>query len=97
MYPRERRRWTTTFGRWVADYTVPRIVAGMSSRPETKVTPKAVYEWLRGRSPHPVRAQELVRLSGGRLTLDDIYRHPVELEGLSAPAGRRKPNDPAGS
>lgn len=68
-------RWRTKFGRWVADYGVSEIVRALSRDPDLKVTKHAVYEWLRGHAPRPARAAALVRLSGGRIGLDDIYRH----------------------
>lgn len=80
MYPRSERRWSTRFGRWVRQYGVTRIVADLSSDPMLRVTPNAVYMWLRGHAPHPTRAQALTRLSGGELTIEAIYSHPQELE-----------------
>ena len=36
-------RWETEFGRWVADFGVPRIVAGLAHDPTLRVTNQAVY------------------------------------------------------
>jgi len=68
-------RWRTKFGRWVAEYGVREIVDGLSDDADLRVTKHAVYEWLRGHAPRPARAAALVRLSGGRISLEDIYRH----------------------
>ena len=52
-------RWQTEFGRWVADFGVPRIVAGLADDPDLRVTNQAVYEWLQGHAPSPARAMAL--------------------------------------
>ena len=74
-YKRDPDRWQTEFGRWVADFGVPRIVAGLAHDPSLRITNQTVYEWLQGHAPHPARAMALVEMSGGRLTLDAIYQH----------------------
>ena len=74
-YKRVPSRWETEFGRWVADFGVPRIVKALARDPELRVTNQAVYEWLQGHPPRPARAMALVELSGGRLTLEAIYEH----------------------
>ena len=44
---------------------------------EMQVTPRAVWAWIYGESsPVPEKARQLVRLSQGYLTLDDIYAEP---------------------
>ena len=68
-------RWKTEFGQWVSDFGVPRIVAGLARDPDLRVTNQAVYEWLQGHAPRPARAMALVEMSGGRLTLEAIYKH----------------------
>ncbi len=73
-------RWQTEFGRWVADFGVPRIVAGLASDPALRVTNQTVYEWLQGHAPHPARAMALVEMSQGRLTLDAIYQHGRQMK-----------------
>ena len=78
-YKRVPWRWETEFGRWVGDVGVPRIVSALARDPDLRVTSDAVYMWLRGVAPRPARAEALVRLSRGRLTLDDIYGHAREV------------------
>jgi hypothetical protein len=68
-------RWETEFGRWVSDFKVPRIVAALARDPALRVTNQAVFEWLQGHAPRPTRAMALVEMSGGRLTLEAIYKH----------------------
>jgi len=80
-------RWQTPFGRWIADYTVPRLVSDLQGDPAISVTRWAVYAWLAGHPPRPARAEALVRLSNGRLTLEDIYRHADQVREIEA-AGR---------
>ena len=83
-------RWQTDFGRWVADFGVPRIVAGLAHDPDLRVTNQAVYEWLQGHAPHPARAMALVEMSGGRLTLEAIYQHSRQIkQSESDPGGPR--------
>lgn len=73
-------RWQTDFGRWVADFGVPRIVAALAHDPNLRVTNQAVYEWLQGHAPHPARAMALVEMSQGRLTLEAIYEHSRQVK-----------------
>ncbi len=68
-------RWETDFGRWVSDFGVSRIVSALAPDPALRITNQTVYEWLQGHAPQPSRAIALVRLSGGRLTLETIYEH----------------------
>jgi hypothetical protein len=83
-YRRVPSRWDTEFGRWVSDVGVPRIVAALASDPNLRITNQTVYEWLQGHAPHPTRALALVEMSGGRLSLEAIYRHGQEVR---EPAG----------
>ncbi len=62
-YKRDPDRWQTEFGRWVADFGVPRIVAGLAHDPYLRITNQTVYEWLQGHAPHPARAMALVEMS----------------------------------
>ncbi len=78
-FKRAPNRWQTEFGRWVADFGVSRIVAGLGRDPGLRVTNQAVYEWLQGHAPHPARAMALVEMSQGRLTLDSIYQHARQM------------------
>ena len=74
-YKRDPDRWQTEFGRWVADFGVPHIVAGLAHDPNLRITNQTVYEWLQGHAPQPARAMALVEMSQGRLTLEAIYQH----------------------
>jgi len=38
--------WQIEFGRWVADFGVPRLVAGLAQDPDLRVTNRAAHEWL---------------------------------------------------
>ena len=79
-YKRDPDRWQTEFGRWVADFGVPRIVAVLGQDPDLRVTKHAVYHWLKGYAPRPDRALALVEMSQGRLTLDAIYQHGRQMK-----------------
>ena len=78
-YRRVPSRWDTEFGRWVSDVGVPHIVAALAIDPDLRITNQTVYEWLQGHAPHPTRALALVEMSGGRLSLEAIYRHGQEV------------------
>jgi len=84
-------RWQTDFGRWVSEVGVPRIVATLAHDPALRVTNQAVYEWLQGHAPQPSRAMALVAMSGGRLTLESIYRHGREVQRPNTPGGEPTP------
>ena len=86
-YKRDPDRWQTEFGRWVADFGVLRIVAGLAHDPALRVTNQTVYEWLQGHAPHPARAMALVEMSQGRLTLDAIYQHGQQMKQSGGDAG----------
>ena len=79
-YKRDPDRWQTEFGRWVADFGVPRIVAGLAHDPNLRITNQTVYEWLQGHAPQPARAMALVEMSQGRLTLEAIYQHSRQIK-----------------
>ena len=78
---RDARRWSTPFGKWVSAYTVRRLIADLGER-GVGVTLHAPYDWLSGRTrPRPSRAVAIADLSGGRITLDEIYRQRAEIAG----------------
>ena len=79
-YKRDPNRWQTEFGRWVADFGVPRIVTVLGQDPNLRVTKHAVYHWLKGYAPRPDRALALVEMSQGRLTLEAIYQHGQQMK-----------------
>ena len=89
-YKRDPYRWQTEFGRWVADFGVPRIVAVLGQDPNLRVTKHAVYHWLKGYAPRPDRALALVEMSGGRPTLDAIYQHGRQMRQSEGDAGGRQ-------
>ncbi|HPD72841.1 MAG TPA: hypothetical protein PLL30_13810 [Candidatus Krumholzibacteria bacterium] len=86
-FKRDPNRWQTEFGRWVADFGVPRIVAGLSHDPALRITNQTVYEWLQGHAPQPVRAMALVEMSQGRLTLEAIYQHGRQMRQTGSAGG----------
>lgn len=89
-YKRDPDRWQTEFGRWVADFGVPRIVAVLGQDPNLRVTKHAVYHWLKGYAPRPDRALALVEMSQGHLTLDAIYQHGRQMRRSEGGAGGPK-------
>lgn len=81
-------RWDTPFGRWVHETGVSRIVAALGRDPDLRVTTNAVYEWVAGRNaPTTDRGIALVRMSGGRLTLDAVYQHRHQVSTHAGQAG----------
>lgn len=78
MKPRLVLRWRTRFGVFVSDYTVSRLVAALGGEGEP-VTPRAVYHWLGGIAPRPAIAEAIARISAGRVTIADVYRHRREV------------------
>ena len=89
-YKRDPDRWQSDFGRWVAEFGVPRIVAGLAHDPALRITNQTVYEWLQGHAPQPARAMALVEMSQGRLTLDAIYQHGRQMRQSDGDAGGRQ-------
>ena len=72
-------RWRTRFGSWVGRYTVKRIAAEMAARGDP-ITVKACYGWLSGMTvPRAERAMAMVKISGGRIRLEDVFRHRLEV------------------
>jgi hypothetical protein len=86
-YRRVPSRWDTEFGRWVANFGVPRIVAALARDPDLRITNQTVYEWLQGHAPRPARAVALVEMSQGRLTLDAIYQHSRQMKQTEGDSG----------
>lgn len=71
----EPRRWRTRFGRWVRREG-PQRVATELSRVGQPVTHWAVYQWVSGRHrPRAEHAIAMVRVSGGKISMSDIYEH----------------------
>jgi hypothetical protein len=74
-------RWNTKVGSWIRDYEsgVDGLVSDCVAS-GVPVTAKAVYGWLAGRElPSMMRAYKVVALSGGRITMEDLVRHRIEV------------------
>jgi hypothetical protein len=90
MPPRRRGRWTTHFGSWVASVSVFKVQEALTSQGHP-VTEQAVYNWLAGATtPRIAHAVALVRMSEGRISLDDIVRHRTEVADESSGQHRRR-------
>ena len=71
---RHRTSTRTRFSAWVGEVSVAGVVNAMSAF--TPIGPDAVYSWLSGRTePRLSTAAYIVRISDGRVTLEDIVRH----------------------
>jgi hypothetical protein len=65
------RRWNTRFGRFVRGFK-PR---SLCTRLRPEVSPQTVYDWVAARqAPRIEFAEQIVELSDGQLSLDDVYR-----------------------
>lgn len=72
---REPQRWSTPFGSWVRSYGVPRLVRDLSAAGQP-VTLFAVHKWIAGsHAPRPERASAIESLSGGVVSIREIYAH----------------------
>ena len=70
-----RGRWRTRFASWVGDFTVAALRRELAAHGEP-VGRNAVYEWLAGRTmPTASRAIVIVKVSRGRVRMEDILRH----------------------
>lgn len=70
-----RARYSTAFGSFVHNTTVPRVAA------MTFVSDRCVYHWLAGRAvPSAETCLTLIRASGGALRLEDIVEHRLQVE-----------------
>ena len=70
------RRWRTRFGSWVRGYQggVAQLAIDLA------VTDHAIYDWISARrAPHPSRAIAMAHLSGGAVSLEDVYGHRREV------------------
>jgi hypothetical protein len=86
-------RWKSKFARFIESYGVESLAA------ELDIRPSAIYHWIKGTTaPKPVHAEAIGRLSGEsgrRLTMDDVYRHFLNLrEGESWMASSQDDGDP---
>ena len=88
--------WSTAFGRWVRGFTVSKLV-GQLELAGQGVTRHAVHAWVAGRAvPRYERVAAIVALSGGALSLADVYsqraivrRHGGQHDGTHAPPAPR--------
>lgn len=72
--------YRTKFGKFIRARTVRVIVKQLSVRGVT-ITPHAVYNWVSGlATPSTPVARALTRMSGGKITLEDMQRHRETIE-----------------
>ena len=70
---REPTRWQSHIGQWVTEIGAHSLADQLASA-GTPVTADAVYKWVSGRAiPRAEVVFNLIELSGGRLTITDIY------------------------
>ncbi len=68
------RSWRTPLGSFVEEYGIARLTADLAAAGQP-VTRTAVYNWLAGTHlPRPERALAISELSGGRVSVADVYR-----------------------
>lgn len=73
-------RWKTKFGAWVREYGVTRLQNALGDG--VPVSKGSIYFWVRGcLQPRPKHAQQIVALSEGALTLDDVYAQQALAKG----------------
>lgn len=84
---REPLRWQTHLGQWVADLTPSRVALELRGA-GLPVTESAVYKWVAGQhAPRPDIALRIVEISGGRLSVADVYLQRAEVAGLQHRTG----------
>jgi hypothetical protein len=72
--------WNSRFGSWVRSYPVSRLIVDLEVI-GLAVTRPAVYQWISGRTtPQLRRAHAMVQLSGGSISLDDVYAHRSQID-----------------
>lgn len=81
-------RWETPFARTIDQLGgATRVAKLLSENPETPVTVVSVYNWIAGRFyPRPAYAKRIVELSGGSLTLDQVYQHRDQVQEPRSPS-----------
>lgn len=68
------KRWTTVFGLWVKNFGVQKLVDELGVR-GYPVTSSCIYLWVAGATtPKIDKAREIVKISGGDLTLEDVFK-----------------------
>ena len=62
--------WGSPFAAWLRRYGVSRVAR------ELHMTPHGVYRWVYGRTaPRPEAARAIERISGGAVTIREVYAH----------------------
>jgi hypothetical protein len=70
---RKPAQWRNSFAQWIRTYTVRRLVRDLEAE-GIRLSVVAVYQWIAGRTfPRPRTAAAIVRISGGRVTFEQIY------------------------
>jgi len=79
MRSRVHRGWMTRFGQFVAEVSVTDLRSRLVDA-GLPVTSGMVYSWVAGRrSPRLPVAAALVGMAAGRVSLEDIVKHPEEV------------------
>lgn len=68
---------STKFERWVREFGVARLSSALRSEgPATEASPSAIYQWIYAETePRSAKALAMVKISRGKIKLQDIYRH----------------------
>lgn len=67
-------RWNHPIARFARSYGISNLSRELRAAGHS-VSPSAIYKWIAGRHPpEPKHAVEVVRISGGQVSMDDIYR-----------------------
>lgn len=89
MALRAKKRWQSKFARFVGSFGVAALASHLD------VESAAIYQWIRGNtSPRPLNAQKIQKLAkrrGVSLSLDDIYQHDREVNGLRRSTSTHQP------
>lgn len=79
---REPTRWQTHFGEWVTEFGVTRVAEELAQR-QIPIHVDTVYKWVAGvHRPRVEVALRLVEISGGQVSLSDVYMHGLQLRAL---------------
>jgi len=84
------RRWKTRFGSWVKGYGARQLARDIGVAVHgMPLATTCVYQWVSGyHTPRPEHAQAIVRLSGGRVRLEDVFGVKAVLAGKTATEDR---------
>lgn len=76
MINRSPTRWGTPFGRFVSEFKAHRLARAISAQLNYEIHDTTIYHWVAGRHlPRPDHMNAIVTLSGGRVTVEDVYSH----------------------